>query len=62
VDKSTHEQRTTDGCSHRDIDWDSEPDFAGCHGMSMYWFGYCYDCGTRVRQRYVPQKGVEVID
>lgn len=37
------------------IGWDDHPDFEGCHGMCIRWFGTCRECDRRVYELWEPK-------
>lgn len=45
-------------CEHEQISWDDKPDYEGCHGMCIIWFGSCESCGKRMRELWEPA-GIE---
>jgi hypothetical protein len=44
-------------CQSNEIEWDDKPDYEGCHGMCIRWFGTCLICNRRVYDLWEP-KGV----
>jgi hypothetical protein len=48
-------------CEHRDIDWHDAPDYEGCHGMCLRWFGTCNNCGIGLCELWEP-KGLRDLD